>query len=350
VLGVGASMIHQGDLTVGALIAFVLYIDLFFSPIQQLSQVFDAWQQTTISVSRIGELMRTDTLTPNSEDPLHPAQVSGEVRFDRVHFAYPEPARLRRERTRRGPKDARLPAAAGVTRAKPPEALRGIDLRIAPGETVALVGQTGAGKSTLVKLVARFYDVDSGTVTVDGYDIRDLDIQEFRCHLGYVPQEAFLFTGTVRDNIAYGRPDASDAEVEAAARAVGAHDFVAALPGGYLHELAERGKSLSAGQRQLLALARAQLVDPAILLLDEATSNLDLVTEARVNAAMAQVSHGRTTIVIAHRLQTAKRADRIVVIDAGQVVEAGHHDDLLAAGGSYASMWEAFETASASRT
>ena len=158
-----------------------------------------------------------------------------------------------------------------------------------------------------------------------------------------MPQEAFLFTGTIRDNIAYGRPEATDAEVEAAARAVGAHDFIAALPGGYLHELTERGRSLSAGQRQLIALARAELVDPAVLLLDEATSNLDLVTEARVAAAMQAVSHGRTTIVIAHRLQTARTADRIVVLDGGPVAEVGSHDELLALGGRYARMWEAFE-------
>jgi ATP-binding cassette subfamily B protein len=346
VLGVGAAMIHDGQLTTGALIAFVLYIDLFFTPIQQLSQVFDSWQQTTISVGRIGDLMRTETLTPNPAAPLALAGLAGEVRFDRVHFAYPEPAGTGPGPARRGPKDARLPVAGPVS-ARPPEALRGIDLRIAPGETVALVGETGAGKSTLVKLLARFYDVGSGSVAVDGYDVRKLDIQDFRSHLGYVPQESFLFTGTVRDNIAYGRPAASDADVEAAARAVGAHEFVAALPGGYLHQLAERGKSLSAGQRQLLALARAQLVDPAILLLDEATSNLDLMTEARVNAAMAQVARDRTTIIIAHRLQTARGAHRIVVLDAGKIAEVGDHDELLAAGGRYAAMWESFETASA---
>jgi ATP-binding cassette subfamily B protein len=345
VLGVGAAMIHQGQLTTGALIAFVLYIDLFFTPIQQLSQVFDSWQQTTISVARIGDLMRTETLTPNPDRPLPLGRVAGEVRFDGVHFAYPEPARERPGQTRRGPKDSRVPTSGGPALAKPPEAIRGIDLRIAPGETVALVGETGAGKSTLVKLLARFYDVGSGRVTADGYDVRQLDLEEYRSRLGYVPQESFLFTGSVRDNIAYGRPEASDAEVEAAARAVGAHEFVAALPGGYLHQLAERGKSLSAGQRQLLALARAQLVDPAILLLDEATSNLDLMTEARVNAAMAQVSRGRTTIIIAHRLQTARAADRIVVLDSGQIVESGDHDALLAAGGRYAAMWESFETA-----
>jgi ATP-binding cassette, subfamily B, bacterial len=222
----------------------------------------------------------------------------------------------------------------------------GISLRIAAGETVALVGETGAGKSTVMKLVARFYDPTEGAIRIDGHDLRALDLLSFRRQLGYVPQEAFLFTGSVRDNIAYGRPTASDAEVEAAARAVGAHDFIAGLPGGYLHELAERGRSLSAGQRQLIALARAQLVDPALLLLDEATSSLDLVTEARVTAAMQRVSHGRTTIVIAHRLQTARTADRIVVLDGGRIIEAGPHKDLLAAGGKYASMWEAFETAS----
>ncbi len=226
---------------------------------------------------------------------------------------------------------------------KPPEALRGIDLRIEPGETVALVGQTGAGKSTVMKLLARFYDPDYGAVRVDDYDLRSLDLLGYRRQLGYVPQEAFLFTGTIRDNIAYGRPEAGNDEVEAAARAVGAHDFIAALPGGYLHELLERGRSLSSGQRQLIALARAELVDPVILLLDEATSNLDLATEARVAEAMQQVARHRTTIIIAHRLQTARTADRIVVLHDGEAVEVGSHDELRALGGRYASMWDAFE-------
>jgi ATP-binding cassette subfamily B protein len=194
-----------------------------------------------------------------------------------------------------------------------------------------------------MKLLARFYDPDEGSVRIDGHDIGTLDLDSFRHQLGYVPQEAFLFSGTIRDNIAYGRPQAADADVEAAARAVGAHDFIAALPGGYLHELSERGRSLSASQRQLIALARAELVDPVVLLLDEATSNLDLATEARVAAAMQQVSHGRTTVVIAHRLQTARAADRIVVLARGRIAEIGSHDELLALDGEYASMWQAFE-------
>jgi ATP-binding cassette subfamily B protein len=351
VLGLGAGMIASGHLTSGALIAFILYIDLFFSPIQQLSQVFDAWQQTRISVNRIADLMRIDTLTPNPEHPEETGRLSGEVVLDDVRFAYPTAPRQRGSAPeRRGPQDVRNLQSADGLAAKPPEALRGVSLRIAAGESVALVGETGAGKSTIMKLVARFYDPGEGAIRVDGHDLRALDLLSFRRQLGYVPQEAFLFTGSVRDNIAYGRPSASDAEVEAAARAVGAHDFIAELPGGYLAELAERGRSLSSGQRQLIALARAELVDPVLLLLDEATSNLDLATEARVAAAMQRVSHGRTTIVIAHRLQTARAADRIVVLDGGRIIEAGSHEDLLDAGGKYASMWEAFETASHAAT
>ena len=223
------------------------------------------------------------------------------------------------------------------------EALRGVDFTIEPGETVAIVGETGAGKSTLEKLVARYYDVTSGRVLVDGYDVRDLALSGLRHQLGVVPQEPFLFAGTIRDNIAFGRQDATDAEVEAAARAVGAHDVIARQPGGYLHVVSERGQSLSSGQRQLLALARARLVDPAILLLDEATSNLDLATEAEVNAAMGIVARGRTTLVIAHRLPTAARADRIMVMDEGRIVEVGSHRELLGAGGRYADMWRSVE-------
>jgi ATP-binding cassette subfamily B protein len=275
-----------------------------------------------------------------------PGRLSGDLRLDGVHFGYPmapnRPAAASRA-DRRGPADRRLLHSADAIPLRPPLALDGLSLHVAAGETVALVGETGAGKSTVMKLLARFYDPDEGRVLVDGLDLRTLDTAAYRRQLGYVPQEAFLFTGTVRDNIAYGRPEATDAEVEAAARAVGAHPFIAALPGGYLHELDERGKSLSAGQRQLIALARAELVDPAVLLLDEATSNLDLATESRVAQAMQHLARGRTTIIIAHRLPTAASADRIVVLDRGRVAEAGSHAELLAAGGRYADLWAAYE-------
>jgi ATP-binding cassette subfamily B protein len=217
-----------------------------------------------------------------------------------------------------------------------------VNLVVRPGETVALVGQTGAGKSTVVKLVARYYDVTSGTLLIDGTDVRELDLAGYRQQLGVVPQEPYLFPGTVRDAIAYGRPDATDAEVEAAARQVGAIEMIARLPGGFRHEVAERGRNLAAGQRQLIALARAYLVDPAILLLDEATAALDLASEAAVNTATERLTARRTTLVVAHRLTTAARADRIVVMESGKIAEAGTHDELLERGGSYAALWAAF--------
>jgi ATP-binding cassette, subfamily B, bacterial len=317
VLGAGSVLVDSGTVTTGVVIAFVLYLDQFFAPIQQLSQVFDTWQQAAASMDRVDELMATPTGTPPPEHPVEPGRLRGAVAFEGVHFRYPNTVA--------------------------DEALAGIDVRIGAGETVALVGETGAGKSTIVKLVARFYDPSSGRVTVDGLDVRDLDLPDFRRQLGVVPQEAFLFTGTLRDNIAYGRPHASDAEVEAAARAVGAHPFVSALPDGYLTSVSERGRSLSAGQRQLVALARARLVDPAILLLDEATSNLDLATEAAVSRAMGAVAAGRTTLLVAHRLPTARTADRILVVDGGRVVAAGPHEELLVTSPRYAALWTAFE-------
>ncbi len=318
VLGFGAALVTSGSLSRGELIAFLLYLDLFFSPIQQLSQVFDTYQQASVALDRIGNLLGEKSLTPAAEHPIDPGRLSGRIRFDGVRFAYP-----------------------GTVE----EALRGVDLVVEPGETVAVVGETGAGKSTVEKLVARLYDVSAGRVLVDGIDVRELDLTAFRHQLGVVPQEAFLFAGTVHDNLAYGRPDATAAEVEAAARAVGAHDLVMRLPGGYQHVVGEQGRSLSAGERQLLALARAELVDPAILLLDEATSNLDLATEARVSRAMGVVAAERTTVVIAHRLTTAAAADRILVMDQGRVVEQGRHDDLIHAEGYYAALWAAYEGA-----
>ena len=319
VLIAGAGRVDDATLTTGALVAYLLYIDLFFAPVQQLSQVFDGYQQATVSLGRIQELLQEPTSTRAAEEPLEVLSLRGEIAFEDVHFAY-----------------------GSAEEADAEEAIGGVELSIPAGQTVAFVGETGAGKSTLVKLVARFYDPTGGRVTVDGTDLRALDITSYRHHLGVVPQEAYLFQGTVRDAIAYGRPDATDAEVEAAARAVGAHEMIATLDGGYLHEVAERGRNLSAGQRQLIALARAELVDPDILLLDEATAALDLATEAQVNQATDRLAGRRTTLVVAHRLTTAARADRVVVMDHGRVVEDGTHDELLALDGYYAELWRTF--------
>jgi len=293
--------------------------------------------------------MALDTLTPELPAAVQPGRLRGAIRLEGVRFTYPSAFTrpgLAVAPARRAPADPRLLVSDDAAFRPPPEALKGIDLEIGAGETVALVGETGAGKSTVMKLLARFYDPDQGRVLVDGKDLRTFTLGDYRRQLGYVPQEAFLFTGTIRDNIAYGRPEATEAEVVAAARSVGADELVAGLPGGYEHVLNERGRSLSSGQRQLIALSRAELVDPAILLLDEATSNLDLATEARVATAMRQVASGRTTVVIAHRLQTARRADRIAVLDSGSVTEVGTHEELLALGGRYAAMWRAFELVS----
>jgi ATP-binding cassette subfamily B protein len=304
---------------VGVLTAFLLYLGLFFAPVQQLSQVFDGYQQARIGLSRIGDLLRTPTSVPPEPagEPVPvPERFRGEVELRDVGFTY-----------------------AGA--ASP--ALDGVSLRVAPGETIALVGATGAGKSTVVKLLARFYDTGTGAVLVDGVDVRRYPLAAYRRRLGIVPQEPHLFTGDVAANIAYARPDASPAEVEAAARAVGALDLVRALPGGFRHPVGERGQGLSAGQRQLIALARAELADPDVLLFDEATAALDPATEAAVHAAGDRVTARRTAFVVAHRLGTAARADRIAVLDGGRIVEVGSHAELLAAGGHYAQLWKAGE-------
>src|SRR6202044_3995474 len=306
VLVVAVGQVRSGALSVGALIAYLLYIDMVFSPIQSLSQVFDGYQQAAVGLQRIKDLLRLSTSTPPPASPVPvPASgLTGLIELRDVHFAYATGSELSGAEAK----------AAG-------EAIAGVSFTVTPGETVALVGQTGAGKSTVVKLIARFYEVTGGVVLVDGVGVRSYDLTEFRHRLGVVPQEAYLFSGTVADAIAYARPDASMDEIEEAARAVGAHDMITALPDGYEHEVGERGRNLSAGQRQLIALARAELADPDILLLDEATAGLDLASEAAVPAATDELSARRTTIVVAHRLTTAARADRIIVMDHGRIAQ-----------------------------
>jgi ATP-binding cassette subfamily B protein len=323
ILAIGAREVARGQLSAGVLTAFLLYLSLFFAPVQQLSQVFDGYQQARVGLRRIGTLLRTPSsiVTEPGAIPA-PAHLTGPIELHDLRFRY----------------------SGAAT-----DALKGIELTLRPGETVALVGPTGAGKSTVVKLLARFYDVTDGAVLIDGTDLRSFDLAGFRARLGVVPQEAHLFSGDVASNIAYGRPDASPEQIEAAADAVGALPMLHTLRGGFRHPVSERGGGLSAGQKQLVALARAELVDPDLLLLDEATAALDpaaervvLEADARLRRRSAGRAGGpRTTVLIAHRLATAARADRVVVMEAGRVVEDGTHEQLLAANGLYAGLWAA---------
>ncbi|MFG1784350.1 ABC transporter ATP-binding protein [Rhodococcus oryzae] len=317
---VGSREVASGDATAGTLVAFVLYLGLLFGPIQQLSQVFDGYQQASVGLSRIGDLLRTSSSieTANQTDtvPIE-GHLRGDVSFGAVSFRY-----------------------SGAER----EALSGVDLRIESGTTVALVGKTGAGKSTVVKLLARFYDPSTGSVRVDDVDLRAYPLHRYRGRLGVVPQEAHLFSGDVASNIAYGKPDATRDEIVAAARAVGALQTIAGFRGGMFQPIGERGQGLSAGQRQLIALARAELVDPDLLLLDEATATLDPATERTVLEAGRLLTRRRTAVIVAHRLATAAQADLVVVIDDGRIVEKGRHRDLRRAGGHYERLWDAAQS------
>jgi ATP-binding cassette, subfamily B, bacterial len=320
--------------------AFIAALNNFFDPIQQLSQLYTTYQSGMAALDKIFDLLDQQPDLVDPPNPIELPRLRGELRFDHVSFRYrsggvsaadEDPGDGERAvlDPDEGPRDATEGAPDGGW------ALRDIDLTIAPGETVALVGETGAGKSTFAKLVARFYDPTDGRVLVDGYDLREVASKSLRSQMGIVPQEGFLFSGTVRENISFGRPSATDEEIAAAARAVGADGFIEALEYGYDTQVGERGVQLSAGQRQLLAFARALIADPRILVLDEATSNVDVRTENVIEQGLRRLLAGRTAIVIAHRLSTIQRATRIIVLEHGRIVEQGSHDELLEAEGAY---------------
>jgi ATP-binding cassette subfamily B protein len=310
-LGIGGYMVVHHSLTIGGLVAFFLYLNRFFAPIQLLVQQYNSFQQGQASIIKLRTLLSTQPSVAEAPDAVELPPVEGEIVFDGVTFGYdPELA-----------------------------VLRDVDLRIAPGETVAFVGPTGAGKSTIAKLITRFYDPTAGRVLIDGHDIRGVTLESLRRQLGVVPQEPFLFAGTIGDNLSFARPGASEEELAEAIRAVGLTELIDRLPHGLDTAVHERGQSLSSGERQLIALGRAFLAHPRVLVLDEATSNLDLQSEARVEAALDILLEARTAVLIAHRLSTAMKADRIAVVDDGRIVETGSHSELLARGGRYAEMF-----------
>jgi ATP-binding cassette subfamily B protein len=315
ILAVGGRGVLDGSLELGELVAFVLYLSAFFAPIQQMVQLYNTYQQGQASVRKVRDLLAEEPSVAEQPGARVLPEVSGQIRLDHVGFAYVPGRRV----------------------------LHDVDLTIDAGESFAFVGETGAGKSTIAKLVNRLYDPTDGAILLDGIDIREVTLESLRRQVGTVPQEAFLFGGSIRANVSFARPDASEDEVLEACRLVGLGDLLDRLPEGLDTPVHERGVSLSSGERQLLALARAFLARPRILVLDEATSNLDLRSEARIEDALDALLEGRTAILIAHRLQTAMRADRIAVIHDGRIVELGSHAELLAAGGRYATMvatWE----------
>jgi len=311
VLGYGGYLLMQDQVTIGTLLAFTLYLSNFFDPVQQLSQLYNTFLSAVAALDKITEVLDEEPEILDAPDAVELPRIDGLVRFEQVRFGYGEL----------------------------PEVLHGIDLAIPPGTTVALVGHTGAGKSTIAKLIARFYDPREGGITIDGHDLRTVTQRSLRRQLGIVPQESFLFAGTVGENIAFGRPQATREEIERAAAAVGADAWIRELPSGYDSELGERGFRLSVGQRQLVAFARALLADPRILILDEATSSVDIGTERRIERGLKRLLAGRTAFVIAHRLSTIRDADLIVVLEEGTVVEQGTHAELISRRGLYQSLY-----------
>jgi ATP-binding cassette subfamily B protein len=327
----GGTQAIDGALEVGVVVAFVGYLTRFFEPIQELSQLYTTYQQGMAALDKIFDLLDTAPDMVDAPGAIDPGTLRGEIELEGVWFSYADEPR----------------SADGADPDEFDWALRDVDLHVPPGQTLALVGATGAGKSTFAKLVARFYDPQQGTVRVDGHDLRGVQQRALRRQLGIVPQEGFLFSGSVRENVAFGRPEASEEEIEAAIAAVGATDFVKALPQGLDTEVGERGIQLSAGQRQLVAFARALLAEPRILILDEATSNVDVRTEKTIERGLERLLHGRTAIVIAHRLSTIRRAGKIVVLEQGQIAEQGTHDELIAAGGPYSKLYGAWAESAA---
>lgn len=311
VFGYGGYLYVDGTIEIGVLVAFIGYLASFFDPVQQLSQVYNTFLAGTAALDKIFDVMDDEPTLVDEPGATALPTLAGAVRFEQVRFGY-NPER---------------------------PVVDGLELDVKAGQTVALVGHTGAGKSTIIKLLARFYDPQSGRITIDGHDLRAVTIESLRDQIAMVPQEGFLFNGTIHENIAFGRPDASRAEVEAAAREVGADRFITQLPDGYDEKVAERGSRLSIGQRQLIAFARALLVDPRLLILDEATSSVDIQTEAHIEEALARLLADRTAFVVAHRLSTIRNADLIVVLEHGKVVEAGSHDELLERGGRYRGLY-----------